>query len=439
MKDTYNLLGDGIVGVLRQLARLSDAELKPYASARALGRYVSERSLKGDAELDWDSAGERERLLREIVGDADRLLGEVRTVRGMLTEGSPEDQQLAQAAERLSQVLLQDIERDDEGARLRRGVARDRMPSVHDPEMRHGHKSAKKRFDGHKAQIAVDTESQLITAVAVVAGNAPDNAGALELVEESEGNTEAEASDTVADCAYGDGSTRQAFTDANRQLVAKVPVMRNQGRFPKTDFRIDLAAVSCICPAGQRGRARYSRPTAEAPQPMLRGFRYATEQCEACPLRPRCVRGRNGRTIAVHPQEELLQQARAFQASPAFAPYKRARQAAEHRIARLVQLGVRQARYFGRAKTHFQLLMAAAVANLTLLAGQAQLSGGDPGPETGLATALAVLLALMVTGIGVNPSSHCELGPIGDHRPANARHSRAAQPLTGMAVSRPDL
>ena len=33
------------------------------------------------------------------------------------------------------------------------------------------------------------------------------------------------------------------------------------------------------------------------------------------------------------------------------------------RLARLVQLGVRQSRYFGRAKTRFQLLMAATVAN----------------------------------------------------------------------------
>ena len=28
--------------------------------------------------------------------------------------------------------------------------------SVHDPEMRHGHKSSSRRFDGHKAAIVVD-------------------------------------------------------------------------------------------------------------------------------------------------------------------------------------------------------------------------------------------------------------------------------------------
>ena len=49
-------------------------------------------------------------------------------------------------------------------------------------------------------------------------------------------------------------------------------------------------------------------------------------------------------------------------------------------LARLVQLGIRQARYFGRAKTKFQLYLAATVANLTLLAHKFGLTG-DPDPE----------------------------------------------------------
>ena len=39
-----------------------------------------------------------------------------------------------------------------------------------------------------------------------------------------------------------------------------------------------------------------------------------------------------------------------------------------YRIARLVQLGMRKSRFFGRTKTRFQLLLAATVANLTLMA-----------------------------------------------------------------------
>ena len=41
----------------------------------------------------------------------------------------------------------------------------------------------------------------------------------------------------------------------------------------------------------------------------------------------------------------------------------------EHRIARLVQLGIRQSRYFGRTKTGLQVVMAAVVANVSLVAG----------------------------------------------------------------------
>ena len=63
-----------------------------------------------------------------------------------------------------------------------------------------------------------------------------------------------------------------------------------------------------------------------------------------------------------------MQQARALQQSEAFAGYRQRWVVVEHR---LVQLGIRQARYFGRVKTKFQLYLAATVANLTLVAGKA--------------------------------------------------------------------
>ena len=125
-----------------------------------------------------------------------------------LAEGSPEREGIVAAAELLGQLLLQDVERKgnnsdgDGGVSLKDGVSRDRMVSVHDPEMRHGHKSSRRRFDGHKAAIVVDTDSQLITAVEVLPGNAPDNLGALELVERSEANTGVPVEETLADAAY---------------------------------------------------------------------------------------------------------------------------------------------------------------------------------------------------------------------------------------------
>ena len=86
-----------------------------------------------------------------------------------------------------------------------------------------------------------------------------------------------------------------------------------------------------------------------------------------------------GRTVRLHPQEALLQQARALQQSEAFAKYRQRRVVVEHRLARLVQLGIRQARYFGRVKTKFQLYLAATVANLTLVASKAGLPAGTGG------------------------------------------------------------
>ena len=234
--------------------------------------------------------------------------------------------------------------------------------------MSHGRKSSSQRFDGHKAAVAVDPESQLITAVAVLPGNAPDAQGALELVAQSEQHTGLPVTTTIADAAYGDGHTRQQFADARRTLIAKVPKRPARTHFPKEDFQIDLAAGTCTCPAGQvtstvRRRGFY----ATAVRAPRRYFHFDAALCTACPLRPRCVAAApgRGRQVSLHPQEALLQAARTFQHSAAFAPYRHLRQAVEHRLARLVQLGLRQARYLGRHKTAAQLYLTATVANLT--------------------------------------------------------------------------
>lgn len=375
VKDAYNLLADGIVLVLRVLAKQAGEKLAIWAQRESWGRYVSTVSVKGQAEIDWSDAGARRGLLQTIVADADRLLERVRTARGLLEANSPEDAALAEAAGLLARVLAQNIERTEAGPAVHQGVAEDRMPAVQDPEVRHGRKSSAKKFNGHKTQVVVDTDSQLITAVAVIPGNAPDSEQALEVVEATEANTGCPVEATIGDCAYGDGDTRQEFDDAQRTLVAKVPTMTNQGCFPKTDFTLDLDTMTCTCPAGH---------TTETFRPAKTGggvFHFADAVCGACPLREQCARGKAGRSVAVHPQERLLQAARAFQASPAFREYRTRRQVVEHRIARLIQLGLRQARYVGRAKTLFQVAMAAAVANLTLLMHRA-----DADPSSGLLT-----------------------------------------------------
>ena len=396
VKDTYNLLADGIVKLLRVLAAVANATLPAWAEAQGYQRYFGS-SIKGEAVIDWSDRKARRKLLGEIVADADRLLELARQAWVELPEASVQRQSIVAGAELLGQLLLQDIERKsgdgdgdaaDDGVSIRDGVSKDRMPSVHDPELRHGHKSSRRRFDGHKATIVVDTDSQLITAVDVLPGNAPDNLGALELVEASETSTGSVVKEAMGDAAYGDGGTRQTFAEAGRRLVAKVPGRPNRKHFPKNDFHLDLAAGSCTCPAEQVTRTIVpagKRTDGTGRVYRLQAFQFDGAVCGVCPLRSQCIaaQGRQGRRVLIHPQEGMLQQARALQQSADYDEYRARRVVVEHRLARLVQLGIRQARYFGRVKTKFQLYLAATVANLTLVLGKIGLSGSTGGGAAG--------------------------------------------------------
>ena len=329
VKNTFNLLADGVVKLLGALAAVEKAKVEEWAKARGYGRYLAS-SIKGEAAIDWSDKRAR---MAGIVGDPDRLLELSRQAQGELTEDGEERQQIVAGAELLGQLLLQDIERKssdgdgDDGVSLKGGESKDRMMSVHDPEMRHGHKSSRRRFDGHKAAIVVDTDTQLITAVEVLPGNAADNLGALELVEESEANTGVPVEEAMGDAAYGDGVTRQAFADAGRKLVARVPGRPDRQRFPKDDFVIDLAAGSCTCPAGQVTRnivPAGRRTDAAGRVHCLRAFQFDRSECMTCPLRSQCIsaKGRKGRWVLIHPQEALLQEARALQQSAGYDEYR---------------------------------------------------------------------------------------------------------------------
>jgi len=379
VKDTYNLLSDGIVQLVRVLASIEGKKAKDWAREHGLERYFGS-SVKGEAEIDWDNEKARQDFLESIVADADRVLEMTRQAQAREPEESTRRKLIVEAAELLGQLLLQDVERKEDSVALKQGVSRDRITSVHYPEMRHGRKSSSNRFNGHKAAVIVDTDNQLITGADVIPGNASDNTGVLDLVKQSEENTGMEVEETIGDAVYGDGATRQAFADAGRTLIAKVPGRPNKPHFPKEDFQIDLENETCTCPGGQVSQAKRrlkSHSDGQGGWQRPWGFAFDDRICQACPLRSRCVSGKKGkgRTVSLHPQEALLQQARALQHSEAFTEYRKRRQVSEHRLARLVQLGVRQARYKGRAKTLFQVLMAAAVANLTLVANKIGMMG----------------------------------------------------------------
>ena len=113
--------------------------------------------------------------------DALALVAKVRSLRHL-----PAD--LREMADLLERVATQDIEWDPDGkVRLKRGVAKDRVVSVVDPEVHHGHKTASQRADGYKAHVMAGGEGhRLVTAVEVTPANAPDDAKPEAMLDEQE-------------------------------------------------------------------------------------------------------------------------------------------------------------------------------------------------------------------------------------------------------------
>ena len=394
VKDTYNLLADGIRRVIYELVSRHLPSAEGWASGNGFSRYFGS-SIKGQADVDWDDEASQREFLWGIVEDALDLLYLVDTLPSSEQHGG-----LMAAAAVLRDLIGQDVEYDDYGPRIRRGVAKDRIVSAQDPDMRHGRKSAHQRFDGYKGAIAVDPESGIIMAVDVVPAGTHDGDTGLPLTEAVEQNTGCEVEETIGDAAYGDATTREEFAQAGRKIVAKVPTAKRSGQIAKEEFEVDLEAGTCTCPAGQVTsdvRPAGTRTNRRGEVVTLTAFQFPAEACGACPLQSSCTSSPNGRSIQIHSREMEIRQAREFQRSPEFKPYKQARQQAEHGIARLARLGIKKAKYRGISKIRFQILIASAVANLTL----AVAAGYPNGPGTGATTGALLEIGLYIASVAI--------------------------------------
>lgn len=354
----------------------------------ALGRD-DDYATPGKPPCDWDDPEARESLVDALVRDARAALEAL--------EGAELSGQAADDAALLALVAGQDVEERDDGRfRIARGVAQDRVISTVDPHARHGHKSRHRRFDGYKAHLACDPETEIITEVAVTPANAPDHTVAADLTrdlaaqddfesglaeegpedtddpepgpDEGEPDPDADHDDdhptVVGDAAYGHPSVRTTLAERGVEVMAKVPPAHNTGgRFTKDDFAIDLEEGTVRCPAGHLARIR---PSAGGGGRAVFG-----ERCADCPLRPRCTSARAGRTIAIHPHEAILQQAKAAQRTEAWkSRYRALRPVVERVIAHFTRRswGGRRARTRGPHRIATDVDARAGALNLANLA-----------------------------------------------------------------------
>jgi hypothetical protein len=341
---------------IRKVLSCLDQAGSPVAAAvRRVLRRDDDYAAPGKPPCDWDDPAAREALVDELVRDALAALGAL--------DGQPLPLPAIAAADVLALVAGQDVEEGDDGVfRIARKVARDRVVSTVDTQARHGHKSRNRRFDGYKAHLSVDPDSELIDEVAGTAANAPDRDAASELLADHAGHDD--KPEVLGDSAYGDAATREDLESQGFTVTARCPPARNaKGRFPKDRFAVDLDHATVTCPAGQTAVI----------VPAARGGGRASFRpwCAACPLRPACTASRRGRTIAIHPHEAVLQQARAAQRDPAWQQrYRADRPIAERKISHFTRRawGGRKARTRGLARITTDLYARAGALNWARLA-----------------------------------------------------------------------
>lgn len=389
--DTVTLVRSAIRGLLQKAHPALQTEL------RAVLRRDDDYETPGKPPCDWDDGAAREALVDALAGDALALLG--------VLDGRELPPEVAEAAAVLATVVGQDLEEREDGTlRIARRVAPGRVISTVDPEARHGHKSGARGFDGYKAHVAVDPDSEIVTATAVTPANAGDATAAPELLadvlpdlfqEETEGGPAAEAGEVeepvgaeeveedpaaeaseeaaaedhepvavYGDSAYGTGELLARLEEAGAAPMVKVQAPNAPaGHFPKDRFAIDLEARTATCPGEVTVPLR----------PRKGGGAQATfgRACRSCPLAPRCTTSPTGRGITIGPHEADLARARERQRDPGWAEdYRATRPKAERKIAHLMRRrhGGRRARVRGQPKVDQDFSLLAAAVNLARFA-----------------------------------------------------------------------
>jgi len=360
--DTVTLIRSAIRGLLAACDRELEDEL------RGLLTRDDDYATAGKPVCDYEDREAREALVDALAKDAHALLAAL--------DGRELPEGVSKAAALLAAVVGQDLDEGEDGVfRIARRVAKDRVISTVDPDARHGHKTSARGFDGYKGHVAVDPDSELITATAVTAGNVGDGQAveallADELAEPDAGGDPREAEPAAeeslavyGDSAYGAGSVLDTLEKADAEIMCKVQAPNAPaGRYAKDAFQIDLTAGTVTCPAGQTTPLR----------PIKDGhIAHFARACQGCPLAKRCTTSTSGRSIHVGVYEQQLQRARARQTDPTWkADYTATRPKVERKISHLMRRrhGGRRARVRGHTKVDADFTLLAAAVNLARLA-----------------------------------------------------------------------
>jgi hypothetical protein len=353
IEDTWNLIGRALNAVVTCAAKAINRP-RTEVIAEAKLTLVDRSSLKAALDIEWDDPTAQATALTRLLDEVDRMEQWV-AAQPATTQATPA---LQEALTALRAVLAQDLEPDPTTGRRRilRGVAKGRQPSLGDPEMRHGRKSRSRPFTGYKRHLVKLRESDLIVDTVVRPANDPEHTVVATLT--GEVMRHGPLTDLWIDRGYLASPEIPALHARGVTLHAKPWTARNGERFPKHAFAIRLADRVVECPAHQTAPILPGRATVH----------FAADTCRACPLRDACTTAPGGRSIALHPQEALLQELRTRMRTSEGRADLRHRTTVEHSLARLDHTQGKKARYKGARKNTLDARRCATVINLQRLA-----------------------------------------------------------------------
>ncbi len=241
----------------------------------------------------------------------------------------------------------------------------DRVRSAVDPDARRGKHG--EFYDGYQLDLAMDADSELITAIDTPPANADEAANAARLIEQEEqaqGNAVAALS---IDGIGFRGDVLRTLQDPQglglEVYVPPAPASADPEHFPAEAFRWTEPGRVLICPAEETTATRF-RNTHDTGWV----FEFARRHCVSCPLQTRCVGplpAKHGRRVYKNDYEAEYQAARARAQSEAYAAVRAEHAKVERKLAELVRYhGGRRARYWGRARVRVQYVLTALVVNI---------------------------------------------------------------------------
>jgi hypothetical protein len=358
VEDTINLLGHAARNVVGCAADLLGWSVEKVTMAAGIPVLLAS-SVKKGLDVEWSDPDAKGKALDTLVRQIESLEAWVRLKLAEEMKTPP----LKEHVETLAQIRTQDLEPDPSGGgktRIREGVAAERRVSVSDPDMRHGRKSKSKLFNGYKRHVALDLDTNLILAGALLPANRPEAEAAPALKNDID-RMKRRIAEAHLDRGYIASSIVDDVLADGGEVICKPWVARNGKLFTKADFKINIRDMTITCPAGEVERIDLGADV-----------EFDAKSCDHCPLRTKCTSAApgSGRTVTIADNERLQHRLRKLVATRRGRERLRERIPIEHSLGHIGRRQGRRARYRGTRKNLFDLRRTAVIQNLETIGRQ---------------------------------------------------------------------